>query len=58
MSLTKTYTSSKKRSATNGSKNSTETKSEIILKTKTSGTVFPKKVAKLNKLLSKAKLIK
>ncbi len=58
MSLTKTFPSVKKRSATNGSKNSTEAGATVIFKTKTSGSSFPQKIAKLNKLLAKAKLIK
>ena len=57
MSLTKTHTSPKKQFSKNGSKNSVS-EAIVIYKTKTSGSSFPKKVEKLNKLLSKTKLMK
>lgn len=57
MGLSKTYTFPKKSSSKNDSKNSVS-EAIVIYKTKTSGSSFPKKVAKLNKLLSKAKLMK
>jgi len=56
MSVTKKTTS--KRTSNLSGKNRTEPGVTIVYKSKTSKSSFPKKTQKVNKLLSKAKLLK